>query len=300
MLEILSGFCFRPAPADDMTPAVIFRLVDVMQPTLLLDEADTWLHEDFRGLLNSGYKRIGCVWRCDGDDHEPRRFSTYAPTAIARIGIPGRMFGPLLTRSIVIRMSRILPSERPEPYSAESRSHFRIFARKAQRWLRDLKLMDPKPNMPSELRHRDADNWRFIFAIASAAGGEWPATVRQIAARFTNNTPASSNVDRRGILGAVKSILKGWQHDRIRTVELCEKLGKSEDFELARQFRNLTERKAGRLLRKSFEDFPEIAPPKKIRIDGGVYQGYPTAPFLEVFERYAIKSPDEEDLDTEH
>jgi putative DNA primase/helicase len=300
VLEILSDFCFRPAAADDMTPAVIFRLVDAMKPTLLLDEADTWLGEEFRGLMNSGYKRSGAVWRCDGDDHIPREFSTYAPAVIARIGTLSKVFGPLLTRSIAIRMSRMLPDERLDPYVLKSRVQFSTFCRKSQRWLRDVKLMDPRPEMPPVLRHRDADNWRFLFAIAEAAGGEWPATAQQVALHFTKNAPASSNVDRRGFLAATKSILVRLQQDRIKSVDLCEKLGRSEDFEIAREFRNLNERKAGRVLGKYLADFPEIPRPRKLRIDGGTYQGYETAPFFEVFQRYGIRSAEEEDADMEH
>ena len=60
----------------------------------MIDEADTFLAEaeELRGVLNSGHRRTGEVIRDVGDDFEPRRFSTWAPVAIAAIGkIPGTL-----------------------------------------------------------------------------------------------------------------------------------------------------------------------------------------------------------------
>jgi hypothetical protein len=68
--------------------AAIFRVVEMTKPTLLMDEADTFFHDndELRGILNAGHRKGGCVLRCEGDDLEPRMFSTWAPAAIAAIG----------------------------------------------------------------------------------------------------------------------------------------------------------------------------------------------------------------------
>jgi hypothetical protein len=63
-------------------------LVEIQHPTLLIDEADTFLseNEELRGILNSGHRRGGSVIRTVGEDFEPRAFSTYSACAIALIG----------------------------------------------------------------------------------------------------------------------------------------------------------------------------------------------------------------------
>jgi putative DNA primase/helicase len=106
LISILSKLVLRPLPASNITPAAVFRAIDTCQPTLLLDEADTFLREnlELRGVLNSGHTRdTAFVIRSVGDDHEPRRFSTWCPMAIALIGgLPDT----LADRSVVIEMRR--------------------------------------------------------------------------------------------------------------------------------------------------------------------------------------------------
>jgi Flavin containing amine oxidoreductase len=63
--------------------------VELAKPTLLIDEADTFLkdNEDLPG--NAGDKRGGQVIRCVGDNAEPRVFSVFGPVAMQ--GIDGGM-----------------------------------------------------------------------------------------------------------------------------------------------------------------------------------------------------------------
>lgn len=59
----------RPLPTENLTMAVLFRLVQCHSPTILADECDTWLrnNEELLGLLNAGHRRGGTVYRCVGD-----------------------------------------------------------------------------------------------------------------------------------------------------------------------------------------------------------------------------------------
>ena len=297
VLQFLEGICFRPIVIDDAFPAVIYRLVDAQQPTLLLDECDVWFTQEFRGLANSGHRAGGHVIRCQGDDYTPVAFKTYAPMAYARIGSFGKQFGPLLTRSITLRVSRCLPEEASQlaPFAEKDRDALQAeFGSKLQRWFQGTPL-NPAPTLPDNLRLRDADNWRLLFAVAEAAGGDWSSIVQEVAAVFGKPDPRAVNTDKRGAMAAVKQVLAGLPKvvDRIRTTELCERLGELEGFPDAHRYRNLKERQAGWLLRAQFEDFPEIVGPRKIRFGDGPRQGYMLAPFREVFARYDIKTVDE-------
>lgn len=172
-----------PLPTSNATPAALFRSIEAVCPTLLIDEGDTFLHgkDDLRGILNSGHRRSSAfVTRVVGDDFEPCTFSTWAPTAIAMIG---RLPSTLEDRSLIVRMRRRRADETVARLRADRCPELDVLGRKASRWAADNidTLRDADPDVPACLQNRAADNWRPLIAIADAAGSEWPARVRQIA-----------------------------------------------------------------------------------------------------------------------
>ena len=88
-LDVLRELVARPLSTSNVTASAVFRTVEIARPTLLIDEADTFLTENeaLRGILNSGHRKGAAIIRTVGDDHEPRQFSTWSPAAIAMIGI---------------------------------------------------------------------------------------------------------------------------------------------------------------------------------------------------------------------
>ena len=88
LLTLLGALVPKPLAASNITAAPLFRAVEKWRPTLLIDEADTFLRDsdELRGVINSGHNRgTAFVIRSVGDDHEPRRFMTWAPRARALI-----------------------------------------------------------------------------------------------------------------------------------------------------------------------------------------------------------------------
>ena len=111
LLRVMQPMLPRALSAANITVAAMFRAVEAGRPTLLIDEADSFLkdNEELRGIINSGHARDGQVVRLVGDDHEPRVFSTWCPVAIAAIGgLPGT----IEDRSVIIQMRRRRPDER--------------------------------------------------------------------------------------------------------------------------------------------------------------------------------------------
>lgn len=89
LLALIGAVAARPLPASNITSAALFRAVERWQPTVLIDEADTFLpaNDELRGVLNAGHTRSQAyIIRTVGDDHEPRAFCVWAPVAIALIG----------------------------------------------------------------------------------------------------------------------------------------------------------------------------------------------------------------------
>jgi putative DNA primase/helicase len=176
LLKLLAALVWRPLPAANITAAVLFRAIETLSPTLLVDEADTFLRDrdDVRGVLNAGHDRqIAKVLRCVGDDHEPRVFGVWAAVAFAGIG---KQHDTLMDRSIVLSMKRRATSEPVAQFRRRQREELGELQRKCVRWARDSleQLQSVKVVSPPGLDDRAADNWESLFAIARVAGAMWP------------------------------------------------------------------------------------------------------------------------------
>jgi hypothetical protein len=98
----------RSELAANVSTASIFRYIEAMRPTMLMDEGDTFLleNEEMRGVLNSGHTKAGAnvvrMVEVDGE-HVARRFSTWAPKAIALLK---KLADTLADRSVTLRLMR--------------------------------------------------------------------------------------------------------------------------------------------------------------------------------------------------
>jgi hypothetical protein len=101
------------------------------------------------------------------------------------IALIGKLPPTLSSRSLHIKVQRKLVSDAVTPIRADRLADLVPIHRKAARWSADNinQLRASDPEMPAELTSRSADNWRPLIAIADIAGGEWPAKVRDIAAK---------------------------------------------------------------------------------------------------------------------
>src|SRR5262249_40625703 len=117
-LDVLRELVARPLPTSNVTASAVFRTIEIAIPTLLIDEADTFLkeNEELRGILNSGHRKGTPIIRTVGDDYEPRQFSTWAPAAIAMIG---NLPSTLDDRSIAVRLRRRKPTERVQAFRSD-------------------------------------------------------------------------------------------------------------------------------------------------------------------------------------
>lgn len=136
LLDVLSQLVLRPLPAANVSASAIFRVVEGFRPTLMIDEADTFLrdNDELRGVLNSGHRKGGSVLRNVGDDHEVRSFSTFGACAIALIG---QLPGTLADRSVPITLTRRKRDEMITPFRLDRVEHLVVLARKLARWTGD-------------------------------------------------------------------------------------------------------------------------------------------------------------------
>ena len=287
-LTVVGHLVPRPLHASNLTPAVVFRTIDLAHPTLLMDEAGTFVHsaDEFRGILNSGHTRAGAfVVRTVGDDFEPRRFSTWTPMAFALIG---KLPDTLSDRSIVIPMRRRQRDEKIDRFRHDRTEDLKALARKAARWAVDKAktLREVDPTVPETLNDRAADNWRPLIAIADAAGGQWPQAARDAALDLSGD--AEDDQSRRVmLLHDLRDLFANSDTDRLASAMICERLAEREDrpWPEFRRGKPLTARQLAKLL-QAFG-----VRPRTVRIDDETAKGYRLEELTDSFNRYLPPSP---------
>lgn len=287
-LSVVQQLVNKALAAANTTASPIFRVIEAHQPTLVIDEADTFLRDDsdLRGILNSGHDRPNAfVLRSAGDEHEPRQFNTFAPIAFAAIG---KLPETLMDRSIVIPMQRKAPTEEVERFRLDRTDEFEPLRRKAARWAKDNlgTLRNADPDMPIGFGNRAADNIRNLLAIADAVGGHWPATARTAAAAI--HRPDDDMSLGVMLLADVREIFKDEGIDNLRTTEILRRLIAMEDrpWPEYKNGKEITPPQLAKLLARY-----SIAPQNLRLPDGRVAKGYKLSSFQDAFERYLPPSP---------
>ncbi|MFC1542915.1 DUF3631 domain-containing protein [Candidatus Neomarinimicrobiota bacterium] len=285
-LEILNFLVPKPLPASNITPSCLFRAIDKYHPTLLVDEADTFVkrNEELAGILNSGHSKASAhVWRTVGDDYNPRRFSTWAPKAIALIG---KMRDTLMDRSIIISIRRKTDEERVEEFRIDRiGDECEPPRRKVARWVADhfdeIKVIEPE--VSKALNDREKDNWRPLLSIADIAGGDWPKRARQAAETLSGYGDTDSDSFKVQLLEDIQAAFKEISNpDKIKTEDLLQYLNSLEDHPWCewKKGNPMSARNLSTLLR------PFGIKSKDYRFNGEVKKGYAISEFKESFLRY--------------
>ncbi|MFE4855875.1 DUF3631 domain-containing protein [Streptomyces sp. NPDC056670] len=192
VLDVLYETVHNPMMTVNTSPAVIFRIIGKIPPTLLVDEADTIFSpkasgdsEILRGLLNAGHQRNRPAWRISGPEHKPTRFPTFAMAAIAGIGdLPDT----ITDRSVVLRMQKRKPGEKVAPFrSRYAAPELNALRDRLAAWLGPLREKAARmvPKMPVE--DRAADTWEPLVIVADLAGGHWPVSARAACLAMTRH-----------------------------------------------------------------------------------------------------------------
>lgn len=232
LLDLCSRLVARPLPASNMSPATVFRTIEMYAPTLLIDEADTFLrdNEPLRGVLNSGHTRSAAyILRCVGDDNEPRRFSTWGAKAIASIrDLPDT----ITDRSVVIPMRRKTEEDRRRRLGETATGDvFDDLRRKIARWCDDNGESIGKEPVPCirGLNDRAMDNWRPLLQISKRLGGEWFACARDAALELDSHYSSDSDSRRVLLLQDLRKLFEDEEANFLRSESICNELGKLQE-----------------------------------------------------------------------
>ncbi len=280
LLDLLSLLVPKPLPASNISAPALFRSVEKYHPTLLVDEADTFLRNsnELRGVLNSGHQRNGAwVIRTAGDDFEPRIFGTWSPKVIALIG---KLHDTLVDRSIEIRLQRRLPSERIERLRDRAAPALKKVARRVARLVADNgpRIRDAEPNLPANLHDRAADNWEPLLAVADLAGPEWGRRAREAARALSSNAEDESSLTL--LLGDLRLMFQGAKH--LATSVILDKLHAMDERPWSewKSGKPISARGLASLLRRV------RVKPHTMRIGSDTPKGYVAADLEDAFCRY--------------
>ena len=283
LLMLLEALVSKPLAVSHITPAALFRTIEKYSPTLLIDEADTFMtrNEELRGIINSGHTRqTAFVIRTVGENHDPQRFTTWAPKVIAMIGsLPDTN----QDRSIIAKMQRKLKSDRKERLRRDRMGEFNDLCRRAARWAADhfdeLRASDAEvPELLSSDRERD--NWRVLLTIADTCGEDWAKRAREIACQFAGSEPVSES-PRTLLLQDLKLIFEE-KGEEVTSEEIIKSLSEMQNRSWA-EWRNgkaISPQGLAKLLK------PLDIEPQKWRDGKETYRGYHLCQFTDAFPRY--------------
>ncbi len=288
VLSILGNLVCKPILASNISAAALFRTVELWKPTIIIDEADTFIRDsdELRGIINSGHTRhTAYVIRTTGDDHTPKRFSTWGAKAIAIIG---SLPDTLHDRSIVIQLRRKLTHEKTEKLRHADPNIFKDLQRKLLRFANDhaQTIANARPNFPGNLNISDRalDNWEPLLAIAKLAGNIWAEKVYQAAANLSEGDKEILPIGTE-LLKDIAKIFADKSIIKIHTINLINYLCEDEEspwsvYNFRSQDKKITQRQLSKLLS------PYQISTKNIEIGGVQKKGFDQLQFAEVWERY--------------
>jgi putative DNA primase/helicase len=225
LLDLMGRISMRSALVSNISGAALFRFIEAYKPTLLIDEADTFMKENdqLRGVINSGHTRSSAyVIRTVGDDHEPRQFSTWGAKAISGIG---SLPETIMDRAIILELRRKLPSESVGRLRHVAPDLFPTLARKLARFAQDNehRMRVARPQLPDALNDRAQDNWEPLLAIADLAGDHWPETARKAAIKISGggNEAVSTGAE---LLADIKAAFDTDNSNRLSIIMLIGRL----------------------------------------------------------------------------
>lgn len=283
LLSLVAMLSRDPLYTPDITPAALYRYIHHFQPTVCIDEADSFGIDKLRGVLNAGFNEGGYIVRCDGADNEPVKFNTFCDKAIAGIGA---LPETIQDRSIMIKMLRKRENVVKQKISMIDPLEIEQLTKQLEKWSGKVvnSLSKAQPNMPKGLSDRKQDCWGPLLAIAELLGEDIAQQATEVAILISGKDKEESNIYEE-LLKGIKNIFEQRDRPYISTQNLIAEL--CEDAEAPWRYydkgRQITPRQLAQIL-KQFN-----VSSRQIRIDGTkTLKGYQKADFQKCFSDHLI------------
>jgi hypothetical protein len=282
----LLGFLTPRAYAGgELTGPSLFRFVDRVKPTLIIDDADRLFvrRPDLGHVVNISWTRGTLIPRVV--QGTTVWFNPFCPKVLA--GKKLQLADTTATRTINIKLKRKLSSEKVEHFDHDDNEAFYTLRRKATRWAVDnaVVLRKARPVSPAGFDNRLADNWRILFAIADLAGSEYPGRAHTAAIKLSGHPEQGEEIR---LLSALREMILEGKVKVLTSAAIVEHLTADPTSEWY-SFRGrgpITQRQVAVLLR-DFDITPVVLHPTKRKTKS--VRGYRPEQFDDAFERYLPK-----------
>lgn len=306
-LRLMERLTPRPLMASNISTASLYRVIEDHQPTLLIDEADTFVAQadELRGILNAGHTREGAfvIRQAGAEREESRKFTVWTPKIVAAIG---HLWDTFEDRAIIIHLTRRGRDERvARARSRTLRTEGADLHARLARWVADIQF--DVATFDADLAHlheRAEDNWLGLFAIAAAAGGDWPARAMQASRHLMIEETESTLGEQllvalRGLFDAQPDpsfLPSSAAIDGLAEIEggPWQSMWSKDLVEAARTMEEEVRRRIyARLGTRVSRDLKPFAVPKTVteRIDGQVTRGYRREWFESLWQAYMPEAP---------
>lgn len=281
-MEVIASMSKNGVMASNISPAAIYRITEQLQPTLFIDEADTFIKNgdpQLVGLVNSSHTKAGAmVVKCTGDDHQAKPYSTWMPIVLASIGdLPST----IMDRSIVINMRRKKTSEHTEEIPIDILELKKCLRESLQAWCsaEGSIISSCKVSPPDVGNDRAADNWAPLFKVAAAIGGAWPERCERAFRALSKPIELELSTQ---LLVDIRACFNRRADERVSSASLVEELCSEEDcpWLTFSNGKKLSPNQMANLLS------PYGIKPRTIRFGAQTKRGYEKVQFDDAFERY--------------
>ena len=306
LLGLISKLSRRPLNGASLSAPVLFRMAEAYQPTIFIDEVDSFLDrdEDLKGMIKCGIERgQALAWRMEKDPvtqkQNPVPFDCFGFKALSGIGAQN-IEDTITDRCIVIELKRKLKQERVPKVRNEPAEKWQALNAKCARLALDYgeRLKKYRPLMPEQMSDRDADKWEPLIALADLIDGDkglagtfgkmgtYGDACRAVAVRLSNGVDADEPMAVE-LLRNIRDVLNEDEAtavvkvDYILSMILTERLNRNKEWRWYEMHRGSGI--SPRLLAKWLKNF-DIRP-GKIREEGNK-SGYRKIVFQDPFERY--------------
>lgn len=281
LLGLFERVVNKPMAFNNITQAVLYRVMEQFKPTLLIDEIDTSLKDknELLGIVNAGYSRHASnVPRINQDKGGiVEKFDVFGAKVFSGIG---EMKGTFASRAIRFELRRKTNSDKVKRFNKRTLPYETTneLQRKVKRWAVDNRQAVQAVQTPLlQINDRDFDNWEILLQIATVLGVYDKALQACLTLCNRKDEPSLNEM----LLSDIREV---FTTERIKSVDLLARLN-ADDEKCWSTFKNGSPMDIYQLATK-LRKFGITSKGMRVAGEQGTVKGYERADFVKVWANY--------------
>lgn len=281
LLGLFERVVNKPMAFNNITQAVLYRVMEQFKPTLLIDEIDTSIKDkkELLGIVNAGYSRHASnVPRMNQDKGGiVEKFDVFGAKVFSGIG---EMKGTFASRAIRFELRRKTNSDKVKRFNKRTLPHETTneIQSKVKRWAVDNRQAVQAVETPLlQINDRDFDNWEILLQIATVLGVYDKALQACLIICNRKDEPSLNEM----LLSDIREV---FTTERIKSVDLLARLN-ADDEKCWSTFKNGSPMDIYQLATK-LRKFGITSKGMRVAGEQGTVKGYEKADFVKVWANY--------------